>query len=68
MVHAIAPDAAIRELLVSPADVSTPAKFAATFAAYVRIAVRKASVISQSGIGQDLAWVRTPGPGPRWRP
>ncbi len=54
LVHAVAPDAAIRELLVDPADVSTPAKLAATFATYVRIAVRYAEVISQSGIGQDF--------------
>jgi subtilase family serine protease len=54
LVHAVAPDAAIREILVAPAAVSTPAKFAATFAAYVRIGVRYAQVISQSGIGQDF--------------
>jgi subtilase family serine protease len=55
MVHAVAPDATIRELLVDPADVSTPAKLAATFATYVRIAVgQHADVISQSGIGQDF--------------
>jgi subtilase family serine protease len=52
LVHAVAPDATIREILVGPAEVSTPAKFAATFAAYVRIAVRNAEVMSQSGIGQ----------------
>jgi subtilase family serine protease len=55
LVHAVAPDAAIRELLVGPADVSTPAKLAATFATYVRIAVRNGEVISQSGIGQDFS-------------
>jgi subtilase family serine protease len=55
LVHAVAPDAAIRELLVDPADVSTPAKLAATFAMYVRIAVRNGEVISQSGIGQDFS-------------
>ncbi len=49
------PDATIREILVDPADVSTPAKFAATFATYVRIAVRSAEVISQSGMGQDFS-------------
>ena len=38
MVHAVAPDATIRELLVAPADVTTPAKEAATFAKQVRIA------------------------------
>ena len=54
LVHAVAPDATIREILVDPADVSTPAKLAATFATYVRIAVRSAEVISQSGIGQDF--------------
>ena len=54
LVHAVAPDATIREILVDPADVSTPAKFAATFATYVRIAVRYGEVISQSGIGQDF--------------
>ena len=55
LVHAVAPDATIREILVGPAEVSTPAKFAATFAAYVRIAVRNGEVISQSGIGQDFS-------------
>ncbi len=43
MVHAVMPRtllATIREILVGPADVSTPAKFAVTFASYVRIAVR----------------------------
>jgi hypothetical protein len=54
MVHAVAPDATIRELLVDPAGVSTPAKFAATFAAYVRTAVSNGEVMSQSGIGQDF--------------
>jgi subtilase family serine protease len=54
LVHAVAPDATIRELLVDPADVSTPAKLAATFAMYVRIAVRYGEVISQSGVGQDF--------------
>ncbi|MGH3125454.1 MAG: hypothetical protein ACRDND_31120, partial [Streptosporangiaceae bacterium] len=54
LVHAVAPDATIREILVDPADMSTPAKLAATFATYVRIAVRSAEVISQSGIGQDF--------------
>jgi len=55
LVHAVAPDATTREILVDPADVSTPAKFAATFATYVRIAVRSAEVISQSGMGQDFS-------------
>jgi subtilase family serine protease len=54
LVHAIAPDAAIVEVLVDPADVSTPAKFAATWATAVRIAARHGEVISQSGIGQDF--------------
>jgi subtilase family serine protease len=54
LVHAVAPGATIRELLVDPADVSTPAKLAATFATYVRIAVRYGEVISQTGIGQDF--------------
>jgi subtilase family serine protease len=54
LVHAVAPDATIRELLVDPADVRTPAKLAATFATYVRIAARNGQVISQSGIGQHF--------------
>ena len=54
LVHAVAPDATIRELLVDPADVSTPAKLATTFAAYVRTAVSNGEVMSQSGIGQDF--------------
>jgi subtilase family serine protease len=54
LVHAVAPDAAIVEFLVDPADVSTPAKFAATWATAVRIAARHGEVISQSGIGQDF--------------
>jgi subtilase family serine protease len=54
IVHAVAPDATIVELLVDRADVSTPAKFAATWAAAVRIAARYGEVISQSGIGQDF--------------
>src|SRR5580658_5563178 len=55
LVHAVAPDATIREILVGTAEVSSPAKFAATFAAYVRIAVRNGEVMSQSGIGQDFS-------------
>jgi subtilase family serine protease len=55
MVHAVAPDATIREILVNPAEVSTPAKFAVTFAAYVRIAVRYAEVISQCQVGEDFS-------------
>jgi subtilase family serine protease len=54
LVHAVAPDATIRELMVNPANVSTPAKLATTFAAYVRTAVSKGEVMSQSGIGQDF--------------
>jgi subtilase family serine protease len=54
LVHAVAPDATIRELLVDRVDVSTPAKFAPTFASYVRTAVSKGEVMSQSGIGQDF--------------
>ena len=54
LVHAVAPDATIRELLVDPAEVSTPAKLAATWATAVRIAARNGEVISQSGIGQDF--------------
>ncbi len=56
MVHAVAPDATIRELLVPLTDVGTPAKLAATFAAYVRIAAREhADVISQTGVGQEFS-------------
>ena len=54
LVHAVAPDATIVEILVDPADVSTPAKLAATFASYVRTAVSNGEVMSQSGIGQDF--------------
>jgi subtilase family serine protease len=54
LVHALAPDATIVELLVDPAKVSNPAKFAATWATAVRIAARHGEVISQSGIGQDF--------------
>jgi subtilase family serine protease len=56
MVHAVAPDATIRELLVARADVSTPAKEAATFAKQVRIAVNEGDVISISGsFGEHFA-------------
>jgi len=55
MVHAVAPDATIREILVDPADVSTPAKFAVTFASYVRIAVRYAAVMSQCQVGENFS-------------
>jgi hypothetical protein len=54
LVHAVAPDATIRELPVDPADVRTPAKLALTFGSYVRIAVSEGEVMSQSGIGQDF--------------
>jgi subtilase family serine protease len=54
LVHAVAPQATIRELLVDPVDVSTPAKLAVTFASYVRTAVSNGEVMSQSGIGQDF--------------
>jgi subtilase family serine protease len=54
LVHAVAPDATIRELPVDSANVSTPAKLATAFAAYVRTAVSKGEVMSQSGIGQDF--------------
>jgi len=51
MVHAIAPEATIIELLVDPADIDTPAKYADTLLpAMVRIAVRHhADVISGGG-------------------
>jgi subtilase family serine protease len=55
LVHAVAPDATIREIPVDVEDVSTPAKFATTFGRYVRIAVGKGAVMSQSGIGQDFS-------------
>ena len=56
MVHAVAPDATIRELLVARADVSTPAKEAPTFAKQVRIATSHADVISLSGsFGEHFA-------------
>ena len=53
IVHAVAPDATLRELLVAPAALSTPAKAATTFATYVRIAARDGQVISQGGFGLD---------------
>jgi len=50
MVHAIAPDATIVELLIDPADIDSPAKYAALFPALVRIAVRHhADVVSGGG-------------------
>ncbi len=54
LVHAIAPDATIREFPVDVAGVSTPAKLATTFASYVRTAVSDGEVMSQSGIGQTF--------------
>ncbi|HTW10545.1 MAG TPA: S53 family peptidase [Acidimicrobiales bacterium] len=54
LVHAVAPGATIRELLVNPAHVSTPAKLAAAFDTYVRIAARNGEVMSQSGMGQEF--------------
>lgn len=63
LVHAVAPDADLRELLVKPADVQTPAKFAATFNRWVRLASSSGAVISQSGMGQifnvgESSWTR----------
>ncbi len=55
MVHAVAPDATIREILIGPAGVSTPARFAVTFASYVRLAVRYAAVMSQCQVGEDFS-------------
>jgi subtilase family serine protease len=56
MVHAVAPLATIRELLVTLSDVNTPAKEAATFATQVRIADTDADVISVSGsFGEHFA-------------
>ncbi len=56
MVHTVAPDATIVELLVARADVSTPAKEAATFAEQVRLAAAHADVISLSGsFGEHFA-------------
>jgi subtilase family serine protease len=54
LVHAVAPDATIRELPVAPAEVRTTAKLATTFASYVRTAASNGAVMSQSGIGQDF--------------
>jgi subtilase family serine protease len=54
LVHAVAPDATIRELLVDPAGVSTPGKAASTVATYVRTAAKDGEVMSQSGVGQDF--------------
>jgi subtilase family serine protease len=49
IVHAVAPDATIREFLVSPADVTTPDSFATVFGTGVRLAVSQGDVISLSG-------------------
>jgi subtilase family serine protease len=46
MVHAVAPDATIRELLVNVADVTTPAELASPLSTAVRTAVRYGEVIS----------------------
>lgn len=54
LVHAVAPNATIREVLVDPADVKTRATFAAAFGKWVRLAVSNGEVISQSGMGQDF--------------
>ena len=48
VVHAVAPDATIRELLVSPADVATPAALAAVFVKATRLAVSLGDAISLS--------------------
>lgn len=53
LVHAVAPDATIRELLVDPSDVKSRATFAVAFARWVRLAARNGEVISQSGMGQN---------------
>jgi subtilase family serine protease len=45
MVHAVAPDATIDELLVNVADVTTPAELAAPLSTAVRTAVRHGDVI-----------------------
>jgi subtilase family serine protease len=68
LVHAVAPDATIVELLVDPEDVSTPAKFAATWATAVRIAARNSDVIPRAASVRTSTWVRAPGPARRWRP
>ena len=48
LVHAVAPQATIDELLVDPSAVSTPARAAAEFTRLVRVASRRANVISLS--------------------
>jgi subtilase family serine protease len=45
MVHAVAPDATIRELMVNVAHVTTPAEFAVMFSTSVRAAARDGDVI-----------------------
>jgi subtilase family serine protease len=53
MVHAIAPRAAITIVLLSPADLTTPAAFAAALTAMVKIGVLHGDVISISaGLGE----------------
>lgn len=54
LVHAVAPGATIREVLVGRSDVQTRASFAAAFSKWVRLADRNGEVISQSGMGQDF--------------
>jgi subtilase family serine protease len=55
LVHAVAPDAAIREFLINPASTTTSAMFAATFATAVQTAARSADVISMSiSLGEHL--------------
>ena len=49
MVHAVAPDTAIRVLLADPADVRTPAQIAAAYGAFVRTAAGQGHIISLSG-------------------
>ena len=48
IVHAVAPDATIGELLVNPADVATPGGLATVFGKAVRLAVSRGDVISLS--------------------
>jgi len=49
IVHAVAPHATIRELLVNPADLATPGRLATVFGTVVRLAVSQGDVISLSG-------------------
>ncbi len=48
LVHAVAPDATIRELLINPADLTTPANAVSAFAAAVRTGARQGGVVSLS--------------------